>query len=49
MLAKYYNSNQNSKLDNVGNASRECDKGLISLLSEMFVQVDKRNIVILEA
>lgn len=25
------------------------DEGLISLLNEMFVQIDKRNIVILEA
>lgn len=32
-----------------GNACREYDRGLVSLLSVMFVQVDKRNMVILEA
>lgn len=49
MFAKYYNSKQNSKSDDVGNACREYDRELVSLLSVMFVQVDKRNMVILEA
>lgn len=49
MFAKYYNSKKNSKSGDMGNACRGCDRGLVSLLSVMFVQVDKRNMVILEA